>query len=774
MRRVALATVILGAVALTAQGQQGIRLSGRVVADETGDPLPNARVTLSAATAGSPVALTDRDGRFVLTTTAARVTVTASKSSYSRREIAVTSADAPLELRLAHAAAVSGRVVDEFGDPVVGAQITVERRADGATAKLVVLGSGFTDDRGDYRIGSVPPGAVAVSTMTSGEMVRETIAPNQTVTFPRTTRTYYPGTDAIEKAETLTLHPGDDRSSIDFVLPAGQRGNFMLDVQSPFEHPQDPRWTGIIRGRVVSTDGRPLPRAEVRTLTTIVVRAPNQPDRPPVAFNAVNVTADRDGRFELSGLPPARFQLTAAKVGYSPPGVAAMDLPRNFGVRVDLADSEVRERVDITLAPWGALSGRIVDELGEPLQDVSVQLLQVRYQGGRRRLAGALGGARRTDDLGRYRIFGVAPGRYIVSAAVGDVSGADLPGYTRSYYPGTPDPGDSQFVTVGVSTEMSGIDFSLSRARTAAISGTLLNAAGEPSTSGGVRLIPSQRSGAVTALAAGARLERDGRFEFPNVTPGQYVIQVDRGRHNNTTESEFAAVPVAVDGVDITGLVIQTSAGSSIAGRVIFEAFQGTREPRRNQIDITPIPIDSDLSPAPASADIRDDWTFAVAGVNGPRRLQLQRAPGEWMLKAIRVNGIEITDRPLAFGKSDQSLVDVEVVLTDRITEISGKIVDDKAQAAAGAHVIVFPIDRDRWYPSSRYLRTAIAASDGAIKMTGIAPGSYYAAAVAQLPPDGADAWQDPAYLESLVARAASVAIGEGQSQTMTFKLSDR
>jgi hypothetical protein len=382
-----------------------------------------------------------------------------------------------------------------------------------------------------------------------------------------------------------------------------------------------------------------------------------------------------------------------------------------------------------------------------------------------------MGGPRQTDDLGRYRIFGVAPGRYIVSAAVGDVSSAELPGYTRSYYPGTPNAGDAQFVSVGDSAEIPGIDFSLSRERTATISGTLLNAAGELSTAGGVRLIPSQRSGAVTAVAAGARLERDGRFEFPNVTPGQYIIQVDRGRHDASTGAEFAAVPVTVDGADITGLVIQTSAGSSIAGSVIFEAFQGTREPRRNQIDITPVPTDTDQSPGAVSAEIREDWTFVAAGVNGPRRLQLQRAPAEWTLKAIRVRGIDVTDRPLTFGTADQSLTDVEVVLTDRVSAISGKIVDDHAQPAAGAHVIVFPIDRDRWYPSSRYLRTAIAGSDGAITITGVAPGSYYTAAVAQLPPDGNDAWQDPAFLESLVPHATAFTLGEGQSQPLTLKL---
>ena len=53
----------------------------------------------------------------------------------------------------------------------------------------------------------------------------------------------------------------------------------------------------------------------------------------------------------------------------------------------------------------------------------------------------------------------------------------------------------------------------------------------------------------------------------------------------------------------------------------------------------------------------------------------------------------------------------------------------------------------------------------------GLPAGSYYAAAVAALPADGDDAWQDPAYLESLVARATAFALGEGQSQALTLKL---
>ena len=72
-------------------------------------------------------------------------------------------------------------------------------------------------------------------------------------------------------------------------------------------------------------------------------------------------------------------------------------------------------------------------------------------------------------------------------------------------------------------------------------------------------------------------------------------------------------------------------------------------------------------------------------------------------------------------------------VLTDRVSELRGAIADDRARPAPDANVIVFSTDRDRWYPASRFLRTAVAGADGAFTIAGLPFGSYYAAAVARL-----------------------------------------
>jgi hypothetical protein len=184
------------------------------------------------------------------------------------------------------------------------------------------------------------------------------------------------------------------------------------------------------------------------------------------------------------------------------------------------------------------------------------------------------------------------------------------------------------------------------------------------------------------------------------------------------------------------------------------------------------MPVDYDLAPAnTASADIHPDWTFEVAGINGPRRLQLLRAPAEWALKEIRVRGADVTDRPLAFGRQDQSLADVEVVLTDRITTLEGTIVDEQRRPAPRAQVMVFSTDRAQWYAASRFMRKVVADADGKFSAGGLPFGSYYTVALARLPFATDEEWQDPVFLESLVRQASSVTISEGQTVTLRLQI---
>ena len=229
------------------------------------------------------------------------------------------------------------------------------------------------------------------------------------------------------------------------------------------------------------------------------------------------------------------------------------------------------------------------------------------------------------------------------------------------------------------------------------MSGVALDARGDPIT-GGLLLSSSRRSGALATTPVGAYIRPDGSFEFRNVPPDSTSSRLTAAGGEAPAEGEFVAVPVTVSGSDVKGLVVQTSAGSTITGRITFD---DPEVPTSRNITLSAIPSEPDLAPLDgnfARADVRGDWSFEMSGISGPRRLRLLQAPRGWGLERILVNGVDATDTPLSFGAANQSLTDVEVVLTRRVTEVGGRIADDRGKPVADARVVVFAADSDLWY----------------------------------------------------------------------------
>jgi hypothetical protein len=501
---------------------------------------------------------------------------------------------------------------------------------------------------------------------------------------------------------------------------------------------------------VIDSNGVPLPYAAVRL---------DVPARPQLVRTMI------DGRFEFRDLPAGTHRVSASKVGYF-----EREIP------VTLKQAETLDNLQWALDPFGVIAGRVFDEHGDPVQGARMEVLQLRYEGGRRRLVPVQSLGAATDDRGAYRLFGLRPGQYVVSAEVAGASVvADLPGYARTLFPGTVLASQALVVTIGPIGEATGVDFGIVRAATATVSGRRVTAKDEPA-GGSLQLLPSQHSLSALGAPADARTYPDGRFEFPNVAPGDYVIQSYHGRRSNSIEGEFGAARVTVTDGDVKGVVVRTSAGSSIQGRIVFEPSLGTNLPNPWDVALSPIPVDYDLSPQNnfASADIHPGGTFVIDGINGPRRLEVITAPPGWVLKEIRAGGIDVTDQVLPFGTADESLRDIEVVFTDRVSELIGSVRDDRARPMVAASVIVFSTDRARWYPRSRYVQRDRTEADGSFSIAGLPSGTYYAVPVRDVPADGDDAWQEPAFLESLIPTAMTVLVGDGGRSSVNFRMSGR
>jgi hypothetical protein len=527
--------------------------------------------------------------------------------------------------------------------------------------------------------------------------------------------------------------------------------------------------TSVIRGRISRAGGSAVPRVQVRVVGV-------------VGRVARIATTDAEGRYEIKELAADSYTLTASCAGYV---TLEYGQRRAFerGTPLKLGEGEILDKVDLSLSRPGAIVGRVTDENGEAVEGTTVGVFQLRFVAGRRRLMRVTGlGGGQTNDLGRYRVYGLQPGQYLVSAGGGNQPAQSLSGYAATYFPGTTNPVAAQPVTIALSQDALGIDVPLTKVRTARISGIALDAAGQP-LRGGLLLSPSERSGAAVEMPVTINPRADGRFDIPNIPPGEYVLQAVKppvSMQPRTSEGEFAAMFVTVDGKDISGLVVRTSNGSTVTGRITFDgnvtgpssALGAGLQPR--DIGVMPRPVDFDVSPligSGYSALIHDDWTFEMAGLSGPRRLVVTAPPG-WSAKAVRLYGRDVTDTPLPFGTKDESLTNVEVVVTNRAREIVGTVTDGRGQPIADYTVIVFAVDPRLWYAQSRFMAFARPGPDGAFAIRGLPPANYFAVAVDRMQgTEGFGEWQDPMFLDAMTPRAARVTVTEGRKLSVTLRL---
>ena len=515
---------------------------------------------------------------------------------------------------------------------------------------------------------------------------------------------------------------------------------------------------GAIHGHVSRPDGRPAARAEVRLI----------PTAPGLRRSAV--VTDGDGVYAFDDLPPGFYRILAQKPGFVPTEYGGRPADQT-GDLVQVDPGGLRDRIDIALVRHSAITGRVVDENGDPVEGARVHAQQLRYIDGRYRLVDTFGARQRvTDDRGRFRVFGLQAGTYFVSAVVGQIdypaaAMVNLPGYAPTFYPGRTRAPDAERIKVPAGQDVAISDFALVPVRTARISGTARNSRGEPVT-GGLVIRPTVRSGGV-GEEFGARIERDGTFEFRNVAPGEYVIVASKGRERVSVESEFAARVINVAGVDISGLSIRTSAGSTISGHVMLEG--GNAAP--DAFTIEAYPVDPDFDPpeggAIAHAELTPTLEFTLSGISGPRRFRLTEAPEGWMLKSVLVNGQEVTDETLSFGTSGESLSDVQIVLSKAAGEVSGTLTVPQGLPPNLYSVVVFADDSSKWYADSRFLRSAPVAPNGAFDVTGLPSGGYFVVAIPRL---GGDDWREPALLEALSANAVRRLVTEGQALSLMLK----
>jgi hypothetical protein len=524
---------------------------------------------------------------------------------------------------------------------------------------------------------------------------------------------------------------------------------------------EPPRGTAVLRGFVVAADtGAPIRRAQVRISS-------------PEAQETRITTTDEQGRFELKELVGGRYTVTASKGGFVTLQYGQRR-PGERGTPVDLPAGQTIDKVTIGLPRGSVIAGRIVDEFGEPLTGAQVSVLRYAYVNGTRQLRPA-GQADRTDDQGSFRVFGLSPGEYYVTATLRDDRGPrmlarddDAPssGYAPTYFPGTTSAADAQRVVVNLGEEVNGVAFGLTLVPLARVSGRVIGPAGA-SPSGPIMAVPDD-AGRIDGggMRTGA-IRADGSFEIAGLAPGRYVLQAGRGRRPTNDLVGRASVVVAGANVDNVTIALTTPAVAS--GRV--ETDTGAPPGfRASQVRISAAAA-ADAAPMAfgggGAGTVADDYSFEVRGMSGPSYLRVN-APSGWYLKRIVLEGDDVTDTPLGFEPGSQ-LAGLRVVLTQSAAAVSGSVRDERGAAVLDATVVVFPDDEKLWRPQSRFIRTARPDTSGRFDLTGMPGSPAYRVVAVQGLEDG-QAF-DPEFLASVRDRAERLALAEGEAKNLDLRL---
>jgi hypothetical protein len=519
----------------------------------------------------------------------------------------------------------------------------------------------------------------------------------------------------------------------------------------------------VIRGRVVALDtGTPLRRVQIR-LAGAEVRTPR------------GTMTDAQGNYELKELPAGRYQLQASKGGFVTLSYGQRR-PLDPGRPLELADAQTIEKIDFHLPRGGVITGRVVDELGEPVTDTTVSAMVFRRIGGQRRLQ-PVNRPFSTNDVGVYRLYGLPPGEYYVAAGAFGGFGADSmmdnssgSGYAPTYYPGTPSVSDAQRVTVSIGEEVTA-DVQLVPTRVSKISGLIVDESGRPTPMAFVSLQSRDPSLAFGGMGMGAGSVRgDGTFTLSNVAPGSYyVMAMVMGPSGGFNTRSGGYVPITVSGQDIEGIRIVATKGATIKGRIVYEGGEapaaGSMAPRV-ACQMSPTP-DAPMMMSGSPAGIDEQAQFELVNVHRPCLVRVFPTPPNWTLKAVMHDGQDVTDRPLVVKDTD-TMTDVTVVLTNRVTTVTGSVTDAKNQPTKDYVVLVFPEDAEKIGPQSRYVRTGRADQEGQFKLIGLPPGEYLAVALDSIE-EGAES--DPEFVNQIRASGVRVRLSEGVPESLRLKL---
>lgn len=530
-----------------------------------------------------------------------------------------------------------------------------------------------------------------------------------------------------------------------------------------------PATRAVVAGIVIKDPGsEPLKKALIELI------AESQTD----GANYTALTAV-DGGFRIENIAPGRYRLFVEHTGYQE---TDKHHRRAEGRVLTLSAGQELKDLVIRLQAAAVVEGRITDEDGDPMPEAQVAVLRQTFVAGHTHWEQS--GAERTNDLGEYRIAGLAAGNYFVSvtpppdfrsliettgnapAAKPSNVAADKPApsaYQTTYYPGTRDRSQAASIQLHAGDDFP-VNFSLAPSPSLTIRGSVVNL--PPGTTATIML----QSRDFNLVLNGAEMHKDGSFEIRDVSPGAYTILA--------TVENSAAPMMARQSLQIAesveGIRLAPQTGGTIHGRVRMEA-SGKARPDANEIFLLLRSLDSDgddeatvtmgegfSTLAHVNPDGSFEWKNVPAGHYSVQISDATAMP-DWFLKSVVAGGRDAADFGFSVSGGTTAL---DLVVSANGAVADGAVTNKKDEAVADAIVVAVPETRFRSHPDQ--YRKAVTDQSGHFTLRGLPPGEY--ALFAWESVDG-EAYYNPEFLKSYEGQGKALHVNEGERASVPLKV---
>ena len=529
---------------------------------------------------------------------------------------------------------------------------------------------------------------------------------------------------------------------------AGKAGSVMMTLAGTTPFPGTPAWaTSMPPG----------------------MAAPPAPDiAPPIPA----VTTDQSGRFVVPDLDEGSYKLLITQNGYVKQEYGQRVFPGQ-GTLIRLAAGQTLKDITIRLTETGNASGRLIDNTGLPAAGVPLQLLKASYNQFGQRIFQQAGNAR-SNDRGEYRFFWVTPGTYYVAggnaaanytfqgyATTNPNEPAD--NYSLVYYPGTTDITRATAVEIKSGSEAV-LDFAVPKQQLFTIRGKVVNP-GSVDSKGSVPAATISVAFQTLTGANGAFYPQwqdydpaTGIFVLRDILPGTYVLQA-------AAASLSARIPIEITNANIENLVVDLNSGINVSGRFIAD---GDSLPPVNTLQVQMRHASNGLQnyvmgTSQSSQGAGPDGTFSFPGVLPGEYRIIPNPSQDFYVKELRYNRLDALANPVSVCCNSDAAT-IEVVVSRKVGQIDGVIVDDRMKPVPGVQAVLIPDARQR----TELYKTATTDQTGHFVMRGLAPGDYKLFAWDALENYG---YFDPDVMRRAEALGKPVHVGESSKLTIEGRI---